>query len=85
MSDLTDHQRKAGRTKTEKKTKASRRTVAMAREGKATLREHRARYVAALERVSDMIADTDTPWNGVEINEANKVARRIRAELGGTR
>lgn len=31
MSDLTDHQRKAGRTKTEKKTAASRATIAEAR------------------------------------------------------
>ena len=31
MSDLADHQRKAGRTKTEKKTAASRATIAEAR------------------------------------------------------
>jgi hypothetical protein len=31
MSDLADHQRKAGRTKTEKKTLASRATIAEAR------------------------------------------------------
>lgn len=48
-------------------------------ENKAKLVE----YIKALEVVSDMIADTETPWNGSEINEANKTARHLRAQIGG--
>jgi hypothetical protein len=49
MSDLTDHQRKAGSAITERKTTASRRTIAEARKAIPGKRELRARYVAALE------------------------------------
>lgn len=59
--------------------------MANARKIRDQKRELRKRYVAALERVSDMIADTETPWNGVEINDANKIARALRAEIGGKR
>lgn len=79
MSDLTDHQRKAGRTKTKKKTAASRATIAEARKAKASKRELRARYVAALEEAVEAykLGAYMTPYLGA--------VDKARAELGGKR
>lgn len=82
-SDLTEHQRKAGRTKTEKKTAASRATSAKARETKLR--------IARLRRgLRDVLAAWDSTcstngWDPDHLPSIKKARAALRAELGGKR
>jgi len=77
MVDLTEHLRKAGKVKTEKKTAASRATIAEARKVKAL----RARYVAALDNAFDAWMSDDSELKATAI----KAVMNLRGELGGKR
>ena len=82
MSDLTDHQRKAGSARTERKAESSRANIAKGRDAKAEKRELRKQYVDAMERTSNAIAD------GADMRiicSLNDRARTLRAEIGGKR
>lgn len=80
MSDLTEHLRKAGKVKTEKKTAASRATIAEARSAKEAKRHLRAMYVVALEEVVTRI---QTGCSMASICAASDEATAIRMRIGG--
>ena len=85
MVDLTEHLRKAGRVKTEKKTLASRATIAEARKAKESKREIRARYVAALEGLAAKVKAAKLPRtiHNSGIHAAATTVEQIANEIGG--
>ena len=85
MSDLTEHLRKAGKVKTEKKTLASRATIVGAREAKPKWKELRARYVAALEGLAAKVKAAKLPRtiHNSGIHAAATTVEQIANEIGG--
>lgn len=85
MSDLTEHLRKAGRVKTEKKTLASRATIAEARKAKESKRELRVRYVVALEGLAAKVKAAKLPRtiHNSGIHAAATTVEQIANEIGG--
>ena len=85
MVDLTEHLRKAGKVKTEKKTLASRATIAGAREAKPKWIELRARYVMALEEAFEALAeqvDAGCKRDDTRRSRAVAAVREIKARIG---
>lgn len=88
MSDLTDHQRKAGRTKTDKKTLASRATIAEARRAKEAKRHLHAMYFVVLEEAFEALAeqvDAGCKRDDTRRSRAVAAVREIKARMGGKR
>ena len=88
VGDLTDHQRKAGSARTERKAESSRANIAKGRDVRAEKRVLRKLYVEALEDVLEMFPDGIECGNVAFTQSACDTVNRayaLRAKIGGKR